>query len=64
VTLIDSGDAAAAEVERLLLSSNLGNTRPEKPNLQFLVSDIPARFSEVGERFLGHRLGRVQRVSL
>jgi glutamate racemase len=64
VTLIDSGDAAAAEVERLLLANDLGNTRPERPNLQFLVSDIPSRFSEVGERFLGHRLGRVQRVSL
>ena len=64
VTLIDSGEAAAAEVERLLLASNLRNPRPERPNLQFFVSDIPARFSEVGERFLGYPLGRVHRVSI
>ncbi|MGB2957411.1 MAG: glutamate racemase [Bacteroidota bacterium] len=64
VKLIDSGEAAAAEVERLLVANNLSNTRPERPNLQFFVSDIPARFSEVGERFLGHPLGRVHRVSI
>ena len=64
VKLIDSGEAAAAEVERLLVANNVGNTRPERPNLQFFVSDIPARFSEVGERFLGHPLGRVHRVSI
>ncbi len=63
VELVDSGGAAAADVERLLVANDLKNTRPERPNLQFFVSDIPARFAEVGERFLGHRLGRVHRVS-
>ena len=63
VELVDSGGAAAADVERLLVANDLRNTRPERPNLQFFVSDIPARFAEVGERFLGHRLGRVHRVS-
>ncbi|MCK5572492.1 MAG: glutamate racemase [Bacteroidetes bacterium] len=64
VRLIDSGEAVAVEVERTLSENTLRNTRSERSNLQFFVSDIPARFTEVGERFLGHTLGRVHRVSI
>ena len=31
-------------------------------NPQFFVSDIPYKFAEVGERFLGSKLGRVLKV--
>lgn len=62
VTLIDSGEAAAAEVERLLDEQRLRNTSTHRPNLQFYVSDVPAKFTEVGERFLGQKMGRVHRV--
>ncbi len=63
VTLIDSGEAAAGEVERVLGEHNLRNPSGHAPNLQFFVSDLPAKFSEVGERFLGQKMGRVHRVS-
>lgn len=63
VTLIDSGEAAAAEVERVLDAHNLRNRSDQRPNLQFYVSDLPAKFTEVGERFLGQKLGLVHRVS-
>jgi glutamate racemase len=59
VTLIDSGEAAAAEVERLLDEDDMRNPSQLKPHLQFFVSDIPSKFTEVGERFLGQRMGRV-----
>ncbi len=63
VSLVDSGEAAAelvyAEIQRL----SIGNTSSAKPLLQFLVSDIPDRFGDIGERFLGQTLGRVKRVS-
>lgn len=62
VALIDSGEAAAAEVERVLDRQQLRNPSGLKPNLQFYVSDLPARFTEVGERFLGQKMGRVHRV--
>jgi glutamate racemase len=62
VRLIDSGEAAAAEVERLLDDSKLRNSSSLKPHLQFFVSDVPAKFTEVGERFLGQKLGRVMRA--
>jgi glutamate racemase len=62
VTLIDSGEATAAAVQSLLDEQDLRNTSKLKPNLQFYVSDVPHKFTEVGERFLGQKLGRVHRV--
>jgi glutamate racemase len=64
VMLIDSGEAAALEVNRVLEKNGLRNMSKEKPNLQFFVSDIPAKFSEIGERFLGAKLGVVKKVSV
>lgn len=63
VALIDSGEATAEAVVRLLDELDLRNTSKLKPNLQFFVSDVPHKFSEVGERFLGQKLGRVHRVA-
>jgi len=62
VTLIDSGEATALAVEKLVKDHGLENPSTLKPNLQFFVSDIPHKFTEVGERFLGHKLGKVHRT--
>jgi len=62
VTLIDSAEATASAVAQLLDGLGIQNRSDMRPNLKFLVSDSPERFTEVGERFLGQRLGRVQRV--
>jgi glutamate racemase len=62
VTLIDSGEATAAAARQMLDEHGLRNESTMAPQLKFLVSDIPAKFTEVGERFLSQRLGRVQRV--
>lgn len=64
VTLIDSGHAAAEVVARELDSRGLSNASSQRPLVQFFVSDIPDKFGDVGERFLGRTLGRVQRVSV
>ncbi len=63
VTLIDSGEATAETVKKLLDDQDMRNASKLKPNLQFNVSDVPHRFAEVGERFLGQKLGRVHRVA-
>ena len=63
VMLIDSGESTALAAARLLQESNLLNPSLMKSRIQFFVSDIPNKFSEVGERFLGQKLGTVQRVS-
>jgi glutamate racemase len=62
VTLIDSGEATALAVKKMLKELNIENTSKLKPNLQFWVSDVPHKFTEIGERFLGNKLGKVQRV--
>jgi glutamate racemase len=64
VTLIDSGAATATEVGRVLEAHDLRNHSSQKPNLRFFVSDIPDKFTEVGERFLGQRMGLVRRASV
>jgi glutamate racemase len=63
VTLIDSGEATAFVVKNMLADLKMNNTSTLKPNLQFFVSDVPHKFAEIGERFLGTKLGKVQRVS-
>jgi len=62
VALIDSGEATAAEVERVLDEKNLRNPSTQRANLQFYVSDIPAKFAEIGERFLGQKMGMVHKA--
>ena len=53
VTLIDSGEATAATVIRTLDELDLRNPSKLKPNLHFFVRDVPLKFTEVGDRFLG-----------
>jgi glutamate racemase len=64
ITLIDSGAATAVNVGRLLDETDMRNASTQKPHLQFFVSDIPAKFTEVGERFLGQKMGMVRRASV
>ena len=63
VSLIDSGEAAAMDVERILEEGGLRNRSSARPNVQWFVSDIPSRFADVGARFFGAALGRVQRAT-
>ncbi len=64
ITLIDSGEATAETVGEILQKEGLVNPSTETPNIQFHVSDVPHKFLEVGERFLGQRLGVVHKVSV
>ncbi len=62
LSLIDSGEAVASEVESLLDERRLRNTSKQEGNVQFFLSDMPHKFAEIGERFLGKKLGRVRRA--
>jgi glutamate racemase len=62
-TLIDSGEAAAEEVEALLDKHGLRNPSTLKGNIQCYVSDLAPKFAGIGERFLGHKLGKVRIAS-
>jgi glutamate racemase len=59
VALVDSGAETAAEIEGLLTERGLLRKSEAPPQHEFLVSDSPGRFREVGSRFMGTPLGRV-----
>ena len=64
VQLVDSAAETARTVAEVL--RNCGALRPasEKGNNHYFVTDLPAGFIRVGNRFLGGRLGDVYQVSL
>jgi glutamate racemase len=64
VTLVDSAEETARTVAEILRGS--GSLRPssETGNHHYYVTDVPAGFIRVGNRFLGGSLGDVYQVSL
>jgi glutamate racemase len=64
VTLVDSAEETARTVARILSEQELLRPVGEKGNHHYYVTDIPAGFIRVGNRFLGGKLGDVYQVSL
>lgn len=73
VTLIDSGEATAAEVKTLLKEKGLARTTPPTGALtrqlcddldHFYVTDAAERFARVAERFLGSKPSRLEAVEV
>ncbi|WP_243371010.1 glutamate racemase [Geotalea sp. SG265] len=64
VTLVDSAEETAFTVAEILGKKSLLRPSSEKGNHHFFVTDVPAGFIRVGNRFLGERLGDVYQVNL
>jgi len=64
VTLVDSAAETALTVAGILGQKKLLRPVSEVGNHHYYVSDIPAGFIRVGNRFLGGRLGDVYQVNL
>lgn len=64
VTLVDSAEETARTVASILQDKNLLRPPAEQGNHHYYVTDIPAGFIRVGNRFLGGKLGDVYQVSL
>ncbi len=72
VTLIDSGEACAEEVEELLIAKDLANNSPPKRKTRhlgddldhFYVTDAADRFARVAERFLGVKPAKLEAVEV
>jgi len=62
--LVDSADVTAAKAAALLEALDLENRSEALPRHQVFVTDVPQRFREVGDRFLGAPLTDVQVISL
>jgi glutamate racemase len=57
VRLINSGAIAAAQIDPGLVTGS-----DDRHDHLFMVSDLPARFRNVGERFLGRELPSLHQV--
>jgi glutamate racemase len=66
VALVDSAEATAAAVTTLLAGAGLLGAAEAAAGDgdHFFVTDSSERFHEVGSRFLGRRLGRLEQVDL
>jgi glutamate racemase len=64
VTLVDSAAETALTVAGILGQKKMLRPASEAGNHHYFVSDIPAGFIRVGNRFLGERLGDVYQVNL
>jgi glutamate racemase len=64
VTLVDSAEETARTVAAILADKKLLRPVAERGNHSYYVSDIPAGFVRVGNRFLGGKLGDVFQVNL
>lgn len=64
VTLLDSADETARVVRESLEAMDLCCDNPLIPQFRFLVSDAPALFETVGQRFLGHVMHEAEWVDV
>jgi len=64
VTLIDSAEETAKEVRKQLIEFDMETYSSSVPTHGFFVSDIPHQFREIGERFLGKKLGSIIQVDI
>ncbi len=64
VTLVDSAAETARTVAAILAEQQLLRPAAEQGNHHYFVTDIPAGFIRVGNRFLGGQLGDVYQVNL
>lgn len=64
VTLIDSGTAASMVVEDYLNGIGLRNNSVQHGYHEFYVSDLPNKFREVAERFLGKPVEHIRKIDL
>lgn len=64
VKLVDSGTPSAMIIEEYLNGRGLRNTSNQLGYKEFYVSDVPAKFREVAERFLGKKITHLHKVDL
>jgi len=64
VKLIDSGSAASVEVNEYLEGRGIKNFQHTIGKHEYYVSDVPKKFNEIANRFLGKELEHLEKVDL
>ncbi|MEW6162614.1 MAG: glutamate racemase [Nitrospirota bacterium] len=63
VRLIDSAVEVAKEIKEILEIAGLKKEYKDKPLREFYVTDLPERFLEIGEKFLGQRIEHIELIT-
>ena len=64
VRLIDSAEETARQTAELLKARRLENDRKNEARYRFIASDAPEQFLNIGQRFLGSTIDRVETITL
>ncbi len=64
VRLIDSAEETARETAQILEANKLGARESGKARYRFIASDAPDTFLQIGQRFLGSSIDRVETLTL
>lgn len=64
VRIINSGEETARDARAFLEQRGLMNPGHDNARHEFFVSDVPLKFQEIGERFLGVSLAHVEKVDI
>ncbi len=64
IRLVDPGAATAQEIAETLAEYSIENRGTIKSQQRFVLSDLPDRFVEVGEKFLGSKIEIVEKIPL
>jgi glutamate racemase len=64
VTLVDSAEETAKEIERVLKEKNLLNTGDDTPSREYYLTDVSDTFVSVAGRFLGEKIENIEMVDI
>jgi glutamate racemase len=64
VTLVDSAEETAKEIERVLREKNLLNTGGGAPSREYYLTDVSDTFVSVAGRFLGEKIESIEMVDI
>ena len=64
ITLIDSAEQTARELLSLLRKRNMISIQGAAPEQTYYVSDVPRRFREVAQRFLGKKIESIHQIDI
>ncbi|MEW6145312.1 MAG: glutamate racemase [Thermodesulfobacteriota bacterium] len=64
ITLVDSAEETAKEIERVLSERGLLNTGNEAPSREYYLTDVSDTFVSVAGRFLGEKIENIEMVDI
>lgn len=64
IMLIDSAVETVREIKETLIKYNIANESSDEVSRLFYVTDATERFIRVGERFLGQKIGYIEKINI